>query len=531
MATAERLRTQAGPEARRRSRSSEAGGRRRRASRSSSSSAMTRAGSTTTSGSSATVRSRAGPSRRGSRSSPEIQHLAVHVEDHPLEYASFEGEIPAGQLRRGHGRDLGPRDLRAGRGEARRRPDRAAPRASGSRGCGRSCRRSSPAIRRTGCCSGSAATARPRSAAAELRADARHARRTTCRSGPGWEYELKFDGFRAIGSVRGGEAHAHEPHRQRPHDALRRTSPGGCPAAMRTPDCRARRGGLRAGRAGPRHVLGDAAGLRGDRVLRLRRARGRRRAARRTCRSPSGARGWRRCSIRPREPSGCPRAFTTAPGCSPRSKEQGLEGIVAKRADSPYRPGKRTREWVKVKASPRQEFVICGLHAGAAGGGRPTLGALVLGAREGDELVWVGNVGTGFERGRRSTGCSGSCGRSSARPAVRRRAARCRESGATTSSGWSRSSLRGRVRRVDARRAPAGPVVSGTARGQGGRPRCEREVPMESTIRRGRRTLELSNLDKPFWPEEGITKGDLVRYYRDVASGARPAPARAARSR
>ena len=40
------------------------------------------------------------------------------------------------------------------------------------------------------------------------------------------------------------------------------------------------------------------------------------------------------------------------------------------------------------------------------------------------------------------------------------------------------------------------------------------------------RTLRLSNLDKPFWPEEGITKGDLIAYYREVAPGARPPPAR-----
>ena len=40
---------------------------------------------------------------------------------------------------------------------------------------------------------------------------------------------------------------------------------------------------------------------------------------------------------------------------------------------------------------------------------------------------------------------------------------------------------------------------------------------MTEEIRRGRRTLRLSNLDKPFWPEEGITKGELLAYYRDVA--------------
>ncbi|HZM18053.1 MAG TPA: non-homologous end-joining DNA ligase, partial [Gaiellaceae bacterium] len=47
--------------------------------------------------------------------------------------------------------------------------------------------------------------------------------------------------------------------------------------------------------------------------------------------------------------------------------------------------------------------------------------------------------------------------------------------------------------------------------------RREDPEPMETEIRKGKRTLKLSNLDKPFWPDEGITKGDLLSYYRDVA--------------
>ena len=43
-------------------------------------------------------------------------------------------------------------------------------------------------------------------------------------------------------------------------------------------------------------------------------------------------------------------------------------------------------------------------------------------------------------------------------------------------------------------------------------------------IRKGKRVLKLSNLDKLFWPEEGITKGDLLAYYRERRAGARPAP-------
>src|SRR5207253_287537 len=47
--------------------------------------------------------------------------------------------------------------------------------------------------------------------------------------------------------------------------------------------------------------------------------------------------------------------------------------------------------------------------------------------------------------------------------------------------------------------------------------REEPVAPSPDEIRKGRRLLKLSNLDKPFWPDEGITKGDLLEYYRRVA--------------
>jgi bifunctional non-homologous end joining protein LigD len=75
------------------------------------------------------------------------------------------------------------------------------------------------------------------------------------------------------------------------------------------------------------------------------------------------------------------------------ARENGLEGIVAKRASSTYE-SRRSRQWLKLKLVNEQEFVICGFTAGE--GARKDFGALVLGAYEGGELKWVGNVGTGF---------------------------------------------------------------------------------------------------------------------------------------
>jgi bifunctional non-homologous end joining protein LigD len=78
------------------------------------------------------------------------------------------------------------------------------------------------------------------------------------------------------------------------------------------------------------------------------------------------------------------------------SKQFGLEGVVAKRVDSPYRPGKRTREWLKLKNQLRQEFDVGGYTAGE-GRRHGGLGALLIGYYEdGDVLHYAGKVGTGF---------------------------------------------------------------------------------------------------------------------------------------
>jgi len=68
-----------------------------------------------------------------------------------------------------------------------------------------------------------------------------------------------------------------------------------------------------------------------------------------------------------------------------------LEGIMAKRADSPYASGRRTADWLKVKTAQRQEVVIAGFTAPRRT--RPFFGALVLAVREGDAWRYIGHVG------------------------------------------------------------------------------------------------------------------------------------------
>ena len=74
----------------------------------------------------------------------------------------------------------------------------------------------------------------------------------------------------------------------------------------------------------------------------------------------------------------------------------GLEGLIAKRADSPYRSGARSRDWLKLKCHAEQELVIGGFTAPQ--GSRTDFGALLVGYWEDDRLRYAGKVGTGFGR-------------------------------------------------------------------------------------------------------------------------------------
>ncbi len=197
------------------------------------------------------------------------------------------------------------------------------------------------------------------------------------------------------------------------------------------------------------------------------------------------------------------------------TKREGLEGVIAKRASSPYRPGKRTQEWLKIKSHERQEFLIAGYTRGQGRRAR-SLGALVLAVRRGDELTWAGNCGTGFTDDEL------------ARLVTRLRPLR------RTTSPLRPTPRMPRVRQDDVVWV-APTVVCEVAFAEwtrDGRLRApsylglredkvphdvRRERPAERELGRGQRTLGLRNLDKVFWPQEGVTKGDLVDFYERIA--------------
>jgi bifunctional non-homologous end joining protein LigD len=191
--------------------------------------------------------------------------------------------------------------------------------------------------------------------------------------------------------------------------------------------------------------------------------------------------------------------------------EQKLEGVMAKRRGSRYAEGKRTRDWLKVKTHGRQEFVVCGWTKGQ-GRRAGSFGSLVLGTYRGSELVWVGNCGTGFTE------------RDIDELLAKLQPLR------TDTPTFDEVPKMPKVRKGDV--VWVKPVLvcevefaewthDGHLRApsfQGLRDdKPAREVRREDAVEESAGRVKLSNLDKVFFPDEGITKGDLLDYYRAVA--------------
>lgn len=189
-------------------------------------------------------------------------------------------------------------------------------------------------------------------------------------------------------------------------------------------------------------------------------------------------------------------------------RRKGLEGMVAKDGSSPYRPGVRGTEWLKVKTRLRQEAVICGYTAPR--GSRQRFGALILGVNRNGRLAYAGHTGGGFTR-------------ASIEEVHRRleplRTDRCPftpKPRTNSPAQWVKPRLLCEVEFAewtsDGRMRH--PVFLGLREDKPPEKVVE-EKPLSSSrvVAGGTGPVVFSNLDKVYWPRERHTKGDVVAYY------------------
>jgi bifunctional non-homologous end joining protein LigD len=194
------------------------------------------------------------------------------------------------------------------------------------------------------------------------------------------------------------------------------------------------------------------------------------------------------------------------------TEEQGLEGVIAKRLDSPYEPGRRSPNWLKIKNVQRQEVVVGGWVPGE-GRRRESLGALLIGVQEEDGLRYVGRVGSGFNEAEleRVQGLLAPLERDDSPfapggPKIPREAvfAEPRLVAEVEFREWTDG---GQLR---------APVYKGL-RDDKAAELVVREESAKPVADVGGRTVRLSNLDKVLYPDAGFTKRDVIDYYARIA--------------
>ena len=202
--------------------------------------------------------------------------------------------------------------------------------------------------------------------------------------------------------------------------------------------------------------------------------------------------------------------------------EMGMEGVIAKKADSKYSPGTRSDKWLKIKAFESQEALICGFTDSETAG---PFGSLILGMHKNDELVYIGNCGTGFsDKDKRDLMKKFKPLITDEKPFKKKINLKGRVPTwlqpelicEVKFSEWTKS---GHLRhpsfkglRTD--KIPQEVTKEKTARVPKQKPAAKKEGEF---LEIGGIQVPISNLDKVYWPESGLRKYDLIEYYLQIS--------------
>jgi bifunctional non-homologous end joining protein LigD len=434
---------------------------------------------------------------------PGQRALAVHVEDHPLDYATFEGEIPAGNYGAGTVEiwDTGTFELLEEKRDGGLTVWLHGERLEGTWTL-------IPAH-----LDGNEKNWLLLKKHDELDRDVRNDYRAMLATlaeqlprGDGWSFEIKWDGYRALGYVRNGDAKLVS----RNGNDLTARFPEVAAAlakATRSPTCvvdgevcaldengRPSFSAMQQGKRTLVYAVFDVLEVDGVPVVDL----------------PLEERRERLDALLNVRTKGAQLVqvsaqFDDGEALYEAAKAQRLEGVMAKRHGSRYCEGRRTRDWLKIKARGRQEFVIAGYTRGE-GRRAGSFGSLVLATNEDGGLRWVGNVGTGFtETTIHELLAALEPLRVDESPlAVVPKMPRVRKGDVV----WVQPRLVAEVEFVEF--THDGHLRAPSFQGL----RDDKEA---AEVHREDSRVTLSNPEKVFFQSEGITKADLFDYYRDIA--------------
>ena len=221
------------------------------------------------------------------------------------------------------------------------------------------------------------------------------------------------------------------------------------------------------------------------------------------------------------------------------SEKRGLEGIMAKKAESNYYPGRRSSEWLKIKHHKTREAIIAGFTKPA--GSRKHFGALVLGVKSGNSLKYVGHTGTGFnEKTLQEVYALMEPLKSKSSPFdevvktnmpvtwIKPQLVCEIKFSEETSGGIMRHPVFLHMRPDKSVKdvSEEAPRTFSTSLELTGRTPSTGRRATDKINSKGKKiesfsfgkiNVQLSNPDKIFWPDEKITKGDVASYYQQVA--------------
>ncbi len=202
------------------------------------------------------------------------------------------------------------------------------------------------------------------------------------------------------------------------------------------------------------------------------------------------------------------------------AKEKDIEGIIAKKADSLYYPDLRTNEWLKIKHHKSAEVIIAGFTQPA--GSRKYFGALVLGIRSGKQLKYAGHTGSGFNE------VSLKEIYLKLKPLIKKESPFEEPVKTNAPVTWVQPVLvaemkftewtnDGKMRHPIFLRLRADKKLNEITIANVKSVKPTEVNDNEKLLVIGKTKVKLTNLNKIFWPEEGITKGMVIDYYQQMA--------------